>query len=100
MTAGISFIMGRSGSGKTEFILSRIVDNEKKGKRSILIVPDRATFETERLLCSRFGGGILNTYVLSFTSLARRVMRESGDSRTFLSAQGRQMLIKIGRAHV
>ncbi len=94
MTAGISFIMGRSGSGKTEFILSRTVDNEKKGKRSILIVPDRATFETERLLCSRFGGGILNTYVLSFTSLARRVMRESGDSRTFLSAQGRQMLIR------
>lgn len=94
MPANISFIMGRSGSGKTELLLSRITDNEKRGRRSILIVPDRATFDTERLLCSRFGGGILNTYVLSFTSLARRIMQESGDSRAFLSAQGRQMLIR------
>lgn len=94
MAAKASFIMGRSGTGKSELIFSRIHKNEKEGRRSILIVPDRATFETERRLSALFGGGILHTYVLSFTSLARRVFAETGDDRAFLSTQGRQMLIR------
>lgn len=89
-----TFIVGRAGSGKSRMILDRIAKREKAGLRSVLIVPDRATFETERALSERLGGGILYTYVLSFTSLARRVLSETGDTRALLSSQGRQMLVR------
>lgn len=89
-----TFIVGRAGSGKSRMIFDRIAEREKAGLRSVLIVPDRATFESERALSERLGGGILYTYVLSFTSLARRVLSETGDARALLSSQGRQMLVR------
>ena len=53
MSAKVTFIMGRSGSGKTELILNRIKQNELNGRRSVLIVPDRASFESEKRLSDR-----------------------------------------------
>ena len=50
MPAKVNFIIGRAGTGKTHSIYSHIARNEKAAKRSVLIVPDRATFETERSL--------------------------------------------------
>lgn len=94
MSAAVTFIMGRAGTGKTELILSEIKNNERAGKKSVLIVPDRATFATEKRLSQLLGGGIINTYIVSFTSLARRMIAETGDARVFLSMQGRQMLLK------
>ena len=86
MPAKVNFIIGRAGTGKTYSIYSHIVRNEKAAKRSVLIVPDRATFETERSLSEYIGGGILYTSVLSFTTLARRVLAETGNRKTFLSS--------------
>ena len=94
MPAKVNFIIGRAGTGKTHRIYSHIARNEKTAKRSVLIVPDRATFETERSLSEYIGGGILYTSVLSFTTLARRVLTETGNRKTFLSSQGRQMLVR------
>lgn len=94
MSARVSFIMGRAGTGKTELILNKIMENEHTEKKSVLIVPDRATFATEKRLSSLLGSGILNTFIVSFTSLARRMIAEMGDERVFLSMQGRQMLLK------
>ena len=94
MPAKVNFIIGRAGTGKTHSIYSHIARNEKAAKRSVLIVPDRATFETERSLSEYIGGGILYTSVLSFTTLARRVLTETGNRKTFLSSQGRQMLVR------
>lgn len=94
MAANLKLIMGRAGVGKTEYMLERIKENEAAGKRSVLIVSDRANFESEKRLSSVLGCGIINTFVVSFTSLARRILRESGNSRTFLSMQGRQMLLR------
>ena len=59
MPAKVNFIIGRAGTGKTHSIYSHIARNEKAAKRSVLIVPDRATFETERSLSEYIGGGIL-----------------------------------------
>lgn len=44
MPAKVNFIIGRAGTGKTHSIYSHIARNEKTAKRSVLIVPDRATF--------------------------------------------------------
>lgn len=94
MAAPVQFILGRSGSGKTHTVFSRILENEREGRRSLLIVPDRATFETERALSSFLGGGMLHASVVSFTRLALRLFAESGSRRAFLSPQGRRMLVR------
>lgn len=94
MAAQVKFIIGRSGSGKTRAVFERIRENERAGKRSLLIVPDRATFETERELSAFLGSGMLYASVLSFTRLARRLLDEAGVRTRFLSPQGRQMLVR------
>lgn len=94
MSAEITFVMGRSGSGKTELLFNRIKQNELSGKRSVLIVPDRASFESERRLAGLIGKGMMNTFVVSFTRLARRILSEKGEKKVFLSIQGRQMMLK------
>ena len=94
MSARVDFIVGRSGSGKTEAVFEAIARNERAGVRSFLIVPDRETFEVERALSIRLGKGLFNTSVLSFTRLANRVIEETGRSLAYLSAQGRRMLIR------
>ena len=87
------FIIGRAGSGKTRVVYEAIAENERAGRRSLLIVPYRATFETEKELSVFLGGGMLFSSVLSFTRLAKRVLEDAGDSRAYLSKQGRMMLI-------
>ena len=94
MAAQVKFIIGRSGSGKTRAVYERIRENERAGKRSLLIVPDRATFETERELSAYLGKGMLFASVLSFTRLARKLLDEAGVRTHFLSPQGRQMLVR------
>lgn len=94
MAASVQFIIGRAGSGKTRRIYEALAENERRGRRSLLIVPDRATFETERELSRFLGGGLLFTSVVSFTRLAARVLGDSGDARAYLSKQGRMMLIR------
>ena len=92
--AKVRFIIGRAGSGKTRVVYEAIAENERAGRRSLLIVPDRATFETEKELSVFLGGGMLFSSVLSFTRLAKRVLEDAGDSRAYLSKQGRMMLIR------
>lgn len=94
MAAEVRFILGRSGSGKTHSVYSRILENERAGRRSFLIVPDRATFETERELAAFLGGGMMFASVLSFTRLSHRILAASGGERELLSSQGRRMLIR------
>ncbi|MBR6006890.1 MAG: hypothetical protein IK064_04620, partial [Clostridia bacterium] len=94
MAATVNFILGRAGSGKTAACFAALAENERKGIRSLLIVPDRATFETERALSSYLGGGMLFTSVVSFTRLARRVLDDAGNRTAYLSKQGRLMLLR------
>ncbi len=100
MPANVKFILGRSGSGKTSAIIDEITRREARGEGSVLIVPDRVSFETELLLSRAIGeatggaGGMLHTSVVSFTRLAHRVLSETGNSRAYLSSEGRLMLIR------
>ena len=99
MSANVKFILGRSGSGKTRTVFDAIIERELRGKRSFLIVPDRAAFETERALSEAIGeaggaGGMMHTTACSFTRLAYRVLSETGGSRAYLSSEGRLMLLR------
>ena len=48
--AKVRFIIGRAGSGKTRVVYEAIAENERAGRRSLLIVPDRATFVLKKIL--------------------------------------------------
>lgn len=93
MPAEVEFVLGRAGSGKSGKLRSDISCLAKKGERVNLIVQEQFTFENERMLSSELGG-LLGVSVISFTSLAHRVLKETGCGKTFLSPQGRRMLIR------
>lgn len=94
----ISFVIGRSGSGKSTAICEDIIrrlEEEPHGKPIILIVPEQASFQTENALVtsSRIKGS-LRAQVLSFRRLAYRVMQETGGSaRVSISEEGKRMLL-------
>ncbi len=94
MAAPVTFLVGRAGSGKTRFIRQLVAECTARGERVALIVPEQFTFETERELASCLPGGLLFASVFSFTSLARRVLKETGERSVFLSRQGRRMVIR------
>lgn len=96
MKAKLEFILGRAGSGRTRALFGRIERLKAAGSSAeiILIVPEQATFETERLLSEYLSGGLFGITVTSWSGLSRRVLDSLGNRRAFLSPQGRVMLLR------
>ena len=94
MSIPLEFIAGRAGSRKTALLFSQIRGLLEKGERAVLIVPEQFTFESERRLAESLESGLLDAVVFSFTTLASKVLRETGDNRVFLSHQGKLMMIR------
>lgn len=67
----LQFIMGPAASGKTTEIHNMIAKEvESENKNVILLVPEQNTFETERAMLEKFGGGFMSKVeVLSFTRM-------------------------------
>ncbi len=77
----LQFILGRSGCGKTQRLYEeiRIVLNEQPTAPLYLIVPEQASFETEKQLLQQFGAvDSQRVQVLSFTRMATTVFRNVG----------------------
>ena len=95
----IQFILGRSGSGKTETILNEIRNRLKQepiGKPIIYLVPDQMTFGAEyELIRTPNLGGMIRAQTFSFSRLAWRVLQETGGiTRHHLSSTGIQMMLR------
>ncbi len=90
----VELLIGRAGSGKTHAVYNGIASAREQGKRCFLIVADQATFEVESTLSKRLGDGLFDCEVLSWESLAAKVLADVGERRSFLSAQGRIMLTR------
>ncbi|KAB2337164.1 helicase-exonuclease AddAB subunit AddB [Cytobacillus depressus] len=95
----IRVLIGRSGSGKTEFCLNEIRDELRKnpgGDPIIYLVPEQMTFLSEyKLINTPELGGMIRSQVYSFTRLAWRVLQETGGmNRYHLSSVGISMLIR------
>jgi len=96
---GLRFLLGRSGTNKSDWILQEIrktLHKEKHGKPIFYIVPDQMTFQQEYKL---FQGpemtGSIRAQVVSFSRLAWRILQETGGStRQFISSVGIQMMLK------
>lgn len=90
----LTLLLGRSGSGKTRSILNRM-KKEGMQRPQLLIVPEQASYETERLLCE-VNGNTASAYaeVFSFRSLEERVEAIAGGrADTFLDDGGRLLIM-------
>ncbi|MBB6217672.1 ATP-dependent helicase/nuclease subunit B [Anaerosolibacter carboniphilus] len=94
----IRYIFGRSGRGKTHYILEEIKARLKEDPdhKLILIVPDQFTLQAERDLIEKLKlPGILKVEVLSFTRLAHNVLNEvGGRTRVHINDQGKSMVLR------
>lgn len=93
----IKFIYGRSGSGKTTYVINEIeglYNQNKETKKMLVIVPEQLTFQTEKKFIERFGflGG--NIEIASFKRLAYRLFKEvGGNAKTYIDGSGKSMLL-------
>ncbi len=72
-------VIGRSGSGKTSYILEAVKRAHEMGKECIFLTPEQQSVDTERALCALLGSGYnLTTEILNFERLPDRVFRENG----------------------
>ncbi len=96
----VRFILGRAGTGKThhclEAVRARLRQNPVDGPRLILLVPEQAALQMERLLIETADvSAFARCEVLSFRRLAYRVLQVAGDAgRVELSAVGRMMVLR------
>ena len=87
---------GRAGSGKTTAILEHIAEQVKcGGRRQILIVPELASHDYERMLAKATDNrGAASAEVLTFRRVANRVFSEAGGlADQSLTPAGRLMVL-------
>lgn len=76
----LQLVIGRSGSGKTHWILERMAQCLHQGQENLFwLVPEQHSFACERALLQRLGPvEAARVQVLSFSRLADRVFRQVG----------------------
>lgn len=75
----VHFLLGRSGTGKSQELLRRVEENAKSGQRTVVVVPEQFTLETERKYYRALGAALLKyVTVTSFTRIAHQVFRLYG----------------------
>ncbi len=95
----VQFIFGRAGSGKTHLCLEAVREQlrlTQRGPALVLLVPEQATYQTERALVATPGlGGYSRARVLSFRRLACEVLLEVGGAALPpIEAAGKQMVLR------
>ena len=92
----LKIIYGKSGTGKSTYILNKKAKKKKKGNRKIYIItPEQFSFTAEKkLLDSINTNSVVLAEVLTFNRMAYRVIKETGNSNLKnLSQTGKSMLI-------
>jgi len=75
----IRFLLGEAGTGKTTLLYEHLRNTLDSGAKAILLVPEQASFEAEKLAFELLGAQrCLSLEVLSFTRLANLVFRKYG----------------------
>ena len=97
----LHILTGRAGSGKTTQVLRRMREAGER-RPQLLLVPEQASFETERRFC-RENGNQAGRYgeVLSFTRLENRVLSLGGGAaEPVLDAGGRLLVLYLSLIHI
>jgi len=94
----VQFILGGSGSGKSEYLYRRITEEAAKHpkKNYLVIVPEQFTLSTQQKMVSLSpNGAIMNVDILSFKRLAYRVFDDMGMSDiSVLEETGKNLLLR------
>ena len=94
----LQFVLGNSGSGKTEYIYQKIVKQatEHPKKNYLVIVPEQFTMQTQKKLVELAPNNvIMNIDVLSFKRLAYRVFDELGkEDVEILEETGKNLVLR------
>lgn len=99
----LQFVLGGSGSGKSEYVQKLAFEMSKDRKNNIwMIVPDQFTMQTQWQMATKHpNGGILNIDVLSFSRLPRKIFEEVGQpKRLVLDDTGKCLLIRRAASKV
>src|SRR5699024_1582989 len=95
----VRFILGRSGTGKSDYIIQEIrkkLRSNSQGAPIFYIVPEQMTFQQEYTLFQEAHiSGSVRAQVVSFSRLAWRTLQEMGGStKQFISSTGIQMMLR------
>jgi len=74
----LNFLLGRSGSGKTKYILTEIEKRVNEGKRTYLLVPEQQVYISECMLAYLPPSSALCFEVISFSRLCELVFSKLG----------------------
>lgn len=86
----LKIVCGRSGSGKSTYLLNDMPENEN----TIYIVPEQFSFSAEKMLIKKFGMvGLGNPNVLSFMRLADTVFNKYGAPKFIADKASFEMLV-------
>ena len=91
----LRLVYGRSGAGKSQFLLDEIKDKINKDKKIYIVVPEQFSFSMEQRLLNTVGkGSIINAEVLTLSRMGTRVISELGkEKKSKLSKIGKAMII-------
>lgn len=94
----LRLIKGRSGSGKSTYVMEQIAAalQANPRKKMILLLPEQATFYYQYELINHYGlHGVLSLQILSFQRLARIVLQETGGlAKQQIDELGQQMILR------
>lgn len=98
----IRFLLGEAGTGKTTLLYENLKKSLDSGAKAILLVPEQASFEAEKLAFEVLGAQrCLSLEVLSFTRLANLIFREYGGlAGRALDDCGRVLLMSLALGEV
>ena len=89
----LNLILGRSGTGKSEYIYN-LIKNKMGTKRIFLVVPEQCNLSAERKLFEVLKvNSLIDVEVLTLSRMAYRVSNEIGENKNHLSKVGKDMLI-------
>lgn len=94
---GLTCIYGNSGSGKSEYLYKKIIEEAAlyPFRQYFLVVPEQFTLQTQKSLVSRTSNHvILNIDVVSFERLAFRIFDELGLAPTVLEETGKSLILR------
>lgn len=94
----LRFILGPSGSGKSGYMYSHVIEQaiQNPQKNYILVVPEQFTMETQKKIVAMHPrGAVANIDIVSFHRFAYRVFEEQGVSRfEVLDDTGKSLILR------
>ncbi len=88
----LQFILGRACSGKSHYTVGKAAE-ASLSKKTVIIVPEQFSFETERAVLSEENYNSDNISVVGFTKLYREVARISGFGRLPVMSDSERLVL-------